>query len=399
MPRFELIATTTFGLESVVTRELERLGYTGMRTVDGKVHFSGDERDIARCNMWLRSADRLLIKVGEFHAPDFGALFDKTVDLPWSDILPVDAKFPVAGRSVQSRLHAVPSVQGAVKKAIVESLKKKYNRFRFDETGAEFAVEVSILRDTATITIDTSGDGLHKRGYREFAGPAPLRETMAAGLLQLSYWNRDRQFIDPFCGSGTLPIEAALIGRNIAPGSGRSFIAEDWPWMDRKMWKDVRTEAKDLRQPRLSESIQGFDHDPAAIRLSEKSAAEAGVGGDIQFRQQEISEFKSLREYGVIVCNPPYGERMGSPEEVEAVYRELGRVCDSLPTWSFYVLTSNTWFEKHFGRRAPRRRKLYNGRLECQFYQYLGPAPPRPRGEESLDADEAMPPIDEVDSQ
>lgn len=399
MPRFELIATTTFGLESVVTRELERLGYSGTRTLDGKVYFSGDERDIARCNMWLRSADRLLINVGEFHAPDFGALFDKTVALPWSDLLPVDAKFPVAGRSVQSRLHAVPSVQGAVKKAIVESLKKKYNRFRFDETGAEFAVEVSLLRDTATITIDTSGDGLHKRGYREYAGPAPLRETMAAGLLQLSYWNRERQFIDPFCGSGTLPIEAALIGRNIAPGSGRSFIAEDWPWMDRKMWKDVRTEAKDLRQPRLSESIQGFDHDPAAIRLSEKSAAEAGVGGDIQFRQQEISELKSLREYGVIVCNPPYGERMGSPEEVEAVYRELGRVCDSLPTWSFYVLTSNTWFEKHFGRRAPRRRKLYNGRLECQYYQYLGPAPPRPRGEENTDADVAATAIDNADLQ
>ena len=399
MPRFELIATTTFGLESVVTRELERLGYTGMRTVDGKVHFSGDERDIARCNMWLRSADRLLIKVGEFHAPDFGALFDKTVALPWSDILPVDAKFPVAGRSIQSRLHAVPSVQGAVKKAIVESLKKKYNRFRFDETGAEFAVEVALLRDTATITIDTSGEGLHKRGYREFAGPAPLRETMAAGLLQLSYWNRDRQFIDPFCGSGTLPIEAALIGRNIAPGSGRSFIAEDWPWMDRKMWKDVRTEAKDLRQPRLTESIQGFDHDPAAIRLSEKSAAEAGVGGDIQFREQEISELKSLREYGVIVCNPPYGERMGSPEEVEAVYRELGRVCDSLPTWSFYVITSNTWFEKHFGRRAPRRRKLYNGRLECQYYQYLGPAPPRPRGEELPEADASATVINAVESE
>ena len=399
MPRFELIATTTFGLESVVTRELERLGYSDMRTLDGKVHFSGDERDIARCNMWLRSADRLLIKVGEFHAPDFGALFDKTVDLPWSDILPIDAKFPVAGRSVQSRLHAVPSVQGAVKKAIVESLKKKYNRFRFDETGAEFAVEVSLLRDTATITIDTSGEGLHKRGYREFAGPAPLRETMAAGLLQLSYWNRDRQFIDPFCGSGTLAIEAALIGRNIAPGSGRSFIAEDWPWMDRKMWKEVRTEAKDLRQPRLTESIQGFDHDPAAIRLSEKSAAEAGVGGDIQFRQQEISELRSLREYGVIVCNPPYGERMGSPEEVEAVYRELGRVCDALPTWSFYVITSNTWFEKHFGRRAPRRRKLYNGRLECQFYQYLGPAPPRPRDDETVETEAPATSIDNSDSQ
>jgi 16S rRNA G966 N2-methylase RsmD len=203
---------------------------------------------------------------------------------------------------------------------------------------------------------------------------------MAAGLIQLSYWNRDRQFIDPFCGSGTLAIEAALIGRNIAPGSGRSFLAEDWPWMERKMWKEVRNEAKDLRQTRLSEPIFGFDHDPAALRLCERSASEAGVSGDIQFREQEISELRTNREYGVIVCNPPYGERMGDPLEVEAVYRELGRVCESLPTWSVYVITSNQWFEKHFGRRAPRRRKLYNGRLECQFYQYLGPAPPKERG-------------------
>ena len=379
MPRFELIATTTFGLESVVSRELENLGYKDLRVLDGKVHFSGDERDIARCNLWLRSADRLLIKVGEFSAPDFGLLFDKTVDLPWADYIPVDAKFPVAGRSVQSRLHAVPSIQASVKKAIVESLKKKYNRFRFEETGAEFPVEVSLLRDIATLTIDTSGDGLHKRGSREFAGPAPLRETMAAGLIQLSYWNRERQFVDPFCGSGTLAIEAALIGRNIAPGASRSFLAEDWPWMDRKMWKEVRNEAKDLRQTRLSEPIFGFDHDPQAIRLCERSASEAGVSGDIQFRIQEVSELRTSREYGVIVCNPPYGERMGDPKEVEAVYRELGRVCDSLPTWSVYVISSNQWFEKHFGRRAPRRRKLYNGRLECQFYQYLGPAPPRER--------------------
>ena len=200
---------------------------------------------------------------------------------------------------------------------------------------------------------------------------------MAAGLIQLSYWNRDRQFVDPFCGSGTLPVEAAMIGRNIAPGSGRSFLAEDWPWMDRKMWKDVRSEAKDLRLPRMPEPILGYDHDPAAMRLCERSASEAGVSGDIQFRVQEISEFKSNREYGVIICNPPYGERMGDQQEVEAVYRELGRICDLLPTWGVYVITSNQWFEKHFGRRAPRRRKLYNGRLECQYYQYLGPAPPK----------------------
>lgn len=381
MPQFELIATTTFGLEAVVARELEKLGYTNLRTLDGKIHFSGTERDIARCNLWLRSADRLLIKVGEFPSPDFGALFDRTVELPWSDFLPVDAKFPVAGRSVLSRLHAVPAVQGCVKKAIVESLKKKHNRFRFDETGAMYQIEVSLLRDVATITIDTSGDGLHKRGYREFVGPAPLRETMAAGLIQLSYWNRDRLLVDPFCGSGTIPIEAALIGRNIAPGLGRSFIAEDWAWLDRRVWKEARTEAKDLKLPRMPEPILGFDHDPAAMRLSEKGAREAGVAGDIQFREQEVSDFRSTREYGVLICNPPYGERLGDPLEVEAVYRELGRVTANLPTWSVYVITSNRFFEKHFGRRAPRRRKLFNGKLECQFYQYPGPPPKRLPGD------------------
>ncbi|MFN5438043.1 MAG: MEKHLA domain-containing protein [Planctomyces sp.] len=387
MPRFDLIATATFGLESVVARELERLGYTGLRVVDGKVHFQGDERDIARCNLWLRSADRLLIRVGEFPAPDFDALFDQTKALPWSDLLPVDAKFPVAGRSVLSRLHAVPAIQGAVKKAIVESLKRTYQRFRFDESGSTFQIEVSLLRDVATLTIDTSGDGLHKRGYREFVGLAPLRETMAAGLIQLSYWNRDRQFVDPFCGSGTLPIEAALIGRNIAPGIGRSFVAEDWRWLDRRIWREVRTEARDLRQPRMVLPILGFDHDPSAIRLSEKGANEAGVAGDIQFRCQEVSDFRTNAEYGVVITNPPYGERLGDPEEVAAVYRELGRVTASLPTWGVYAITSNRGFEQQFGRRAPRRRKLFNGRLECQFYQYPGPPPRRADGSAEIPAE------------
>lgn len=377
MSKLDLIATTTFGLEAVVVRELEQLGYSGIRTLDGKVHFQGDARDIARCNLWLRSADRLLLKVGEFPAADFGALFDQCAQLPWHELLPVDATMPVAGRSVQSRLHSVPAIQACTKKAIIENLKKRYNRFRFDETGPTFAIEVSLLRDIATLTIDTSGDGLHKRGYREFAGPAPMRETMAAGLVQLTYWNRDRPFVDPFCGSGTLPIEAALIGRNIAPGSSRSFVSEDWPWIPRSVWKDTRAEAKDLRKPRLAEPIMGFDHEPAAIRLSEKGAGEAGVGGDIRFQCQEVSAFRSSREYGVLLCNPPYGERLGDPAEVEAVYRELGRVCQPLETWSIYAITSNRWFEKHFGRRAPRRRKLFNGNLECQFYQFLGPPPPR----------------------
>lgn len=377
MPRFDLIATTTFGLENVVSRELRQLGYEDCRVSDGKVLFSGDEQDIARCNLWLRSADRVLIRVGEFPAPDFGALFDQTTALPWADLLPVDARFPVKGRSVRSRLHAVPKVQAVTKKAIVESLKKTHNRFRFDETGAEYAIEVSLLKDVATLTIDTTGPGLHKRGYRQVVGTAPLRETMAAGLIQLSFWNPERPLIDPFCGSGTIPIEAALIGRRMAPGLQRSFAAEDWQWFDRAVWKDARTEARDLRKRDLPAPIMAFDHDPGAIRLSQRGATEAGVGGSIRFSCQEVSDLKTSLDYGCVVTNPPYGERLGDNEEVEAVYRVMGEAFAALDTWSIYVLTSYRAFEKHFGRRADRRRKLYNGRLECQYYQYQGPPPPR----------------------
>ena len=387
MPQFDLIATSTFGLENVVARELKDLGFAECQVSDGRVLFSGDEHDIARCNLWLRSADRLLIRIAEFPCADFGALFDVTIDLPWNELLPVDAEFPVSGRSVRSKLKSIPKVQGCVKKAIVENLKRRYNRFRFEESGTLFPIEISLLKDVATLTIDTTGPGLHKRGYRQVVGRAPLRETMAAGLVQLSYWNRDRLLVDPFCGSGTIPIEAALLGRNIAPGLGRSFLSEDWDWMDRDVFRDARTAAKDARLPRLPETILAYDHNPAAVRLSERGATEAGVAGDIRFRRQEVSEFKSKRDYGCIVTNPPYGERLGDTEEVEAVYRELGRVFAPLDTWSIYVLTSNRWFEKHYGRQAPRRRKLYNGRLECQYYQYPGPRPPHPENDSSQTED------------
>ena len=392
MPRFDLIATATFGLENVVARELKQLGYDNCTVSDGRVVFAGDETDIARCNLWLRSADRVLIRVGEFPAPDFGTLFDQTTALPWADLLPVDAKFPVKGRSVRSQLHAVPKIQGVTKKAIVESLKKKYNRFRFDESGAEFPIEVSLLKDTATLTIDTTGPGLHKRGYRRIVGAAPLRETMAAGLIQLSYWNPDRPLIDPFCGSGTIPIEAALIGRNIAPGLQRSFAAEDFRWFDRRIWKEARTEARDLRKRDLPAPITASDHDPAAVRLARRGATDAGVGGSIRFSCQEVSELKSALEYGCLITNPPYGERLGDNSEVEAVYRVMGQTFAALPTWSVYVLTSYKGFEKHFGRRADRRRKLYNGRLECQYYQYHGPRPPRP------DSDDQEAPVTETEA-
>ncbi len=376
MPQFDLIATSTFGLENVVARELKDLGYTDSLVSDGRVLFSGDENDIARCNLWLRSADRVLIRVGEFPAPDFGALFDNTIELPWNELLPVDAQFPVGGRSVRSKLRSVPKVQGSVKKAIVENLKRRYNRFRFEESGTQYPIEVSLLKDIATLTIDTTGPGLHKRGYRRIVGQAPLRETMAAGLVQLSYWNRERLLVDPFCGSGTIPIEAAMLGRNIAPGLNRSFLCEDWHWIDRPVFRDARTAAKDARLPKLAETILAYDHDPAAIRLSERGATDAGVATDIRFGVQELSDLTSKRKYGCIITNPPYGERLGDADEVEAVYRELARVFAPLDTWSIYVLTSNRWFEKHYGTRAPRRRKLYNGRLECQYYQYPGPRPP-----------------------
>ncbi len=398
MAPFDLIATSTFGLENVVARELQQLGYQDCVVSDGRVTFTGDQQDIARCNLWLRSADRVLIRVGEFPAPDFGSLFDQTTALPWADLLPVGASFPVKGRSVRSRLHAVPKVQGVTKKAIVESLKKKHNRFRFDESGAEYQIEVSLLKDIATLTIDTTGPGLHKRGYRAIVGAAPLRETMAAGLIQLSYWNPDRPLVDPFCGSGTIPIEAALIGRNIAPGLQRSFAAEDWTWFDRKIWKDVRTEARDLRKRDLPAPIMAYDHDPGAIRLSQRGATDAGVGGSIRFGCQEVSDLRTPLEYGCIITNPPYGERLGDNEEVEAVYRVMGQTFASLESWSQYILTSYKGFERLFGRRADRRRKLYNGRLECQYYQYQGPRPPRDKDSperEPLDApiaSEAVPP-------
>lgn len=385
MSQFDLIATATFGLENVVARELKQLGYEDCQVSDGRVLFRGDLRDIARCNLWLRSADRVLIRVGEFPAADFGALFDQTTELPWADLLPVDAKFPVKGRSVRSRLHAVPKVQGVTKKAIVEALKKKHNRFRFDESGALYQVEVSLVKDVATLTIDTTGPGLHKRGYRRIVGAAPLRETMAAGLIQLSYWNDSRPLIDPFCGSGTIPIEAALIGRNIAPGLQRSFAAEDFRWFERNTWREARTEARDLKSREACGPILASDHDPGAIRLAQRGATDAGVGANIRFECQEVSELTSALEYGCIITNPPYGERLGDNEQVEAVYRVMGKVFDNLPTWSFYVLTSYRWFEKHFGRRADRRRKLYNGRLECQYYQYAGPRPPRPEDDEISD--------------
>lgn len=375
----ELIATAAFGLEFVVSRELKALGYEDQTSADGRVTFRGDPAAICRTNMWLRSANRILLRFGWFEATDFGQLFDRTKALPWADLLPVDAKFPVNGRSIDSQLHSVPHCQSIVKKAIVESLRKKYHRTRFDETGPEYKIEVQLLKNQVTLCVDTSGESLHKRGYRTKSGAAPLKETTAAGLVQLSYWNRERPLVDPFCGSGTIPIEAALIGRNIAPGTNRSFAAENWDLTTQAMWKQAREEAKDKKLPAMRLPLVATDHDHRVLRLAREHAAQAGVTTDLHIQQRELMDFSSKRDYGCVICNPPWGERMGDVQQLQALARVMKGVFEPLETWSFYVLTALRDFEKQFGRKASRRRKLYNGRIESTYFQYNGPPPPHPQ--------------------
>jgi putative N6-adenine-specific DNA methylase len=383
MSRLELIATAAFGLEAVVSRELEALGYREQTVEDGRVTFIGDELAICRANLWLRSADRVLLKMGSFPARDFGALFDQATALPWSEWLPADAKFPVSGKSIRSQLHHVPAVQSVIKKAVVENLKKAYQRHWFQENGVEYPIEVALLRDLVTLTIDTSGEGLHRRGYRRLVGQAPLRETTAAALVLLSYWNADRPFLDPFCGSGTIPIEAALIARNKAPGFDRNFLAENWAQIPREAWKQAREEARALLKGKPAFQLQASDIDPEGIKLSEIHARNAGVMGDIQFRTMDVLELKTTREYGCVICNPPYGERMGDYDSASAIYDDMADAFAPLKTWSIYVMTGHPAFERYFRRVADRRRKLYNGRIECTYYQYFGPRPPGSPSEHS----------------
>lgn len=374
--QLDLIATSAFGLEAVVSRELQDLGYGERKVEDGRVTFQGDELAICRSNLWLRSADRVLIKVGGFHALDFGTFFSAVESLPWQDWLPIDARFPVSAKSVRSHLHHEPTIQSVTKKAIVECLKRHYQRHWFEETGPEYQIDVSILKDQVLIAIDTSGAGLHKRGYRAVSGAAPLRETTAAALVLLSYWNNQRPFLDPFCGSGTIAIEAALIGRNRAPGLSRSFTSEPWPQLTRDLWKQAREEARDRMVGKTRYPLLASDIDSKMVRLAQSNAIEAGVGSDIEFKTMDVLELKTSQEYGVIITNPPYGERLGDEQSAAEIYDDMADAFEPLKTWSIYVLTSHPGFERYFRRRANRRRKLYNGRLECHYFQYLGPRPP-----------------------
>ncbi len=389
----DLIATSTMGLEAVVSRELDQLGYENRIVGTGRVVFSADEVAICHANLWLRTSGRVLLQMGAFRATDFGQLFDQTHDLPWERWIPSDGAFPVAGRSVKSQLSSVPACQRMVKKAIAERLLKGHGVPRLDETGATYQVEVSLLKDEVTLTIDTSGSGLHKRGYRPVIGRAPLRETLAAGLVLLSFWKPGRPFLDPFCGTGTIPIEAAMIGRNMAPGLGRRFAAEDWPTLATSLWTGARQQARDMIRPKLDERLLGTDIDAEALEMARYHAGLAGVADDIHFQQRDFHDLLSKRQFGCLVTNPPYAERLGTTAEVEALYRDMPDVLRRLKTWSHFIFTAYPDFESLVGQKANRRRKLYNSRIECTYYQFHGPRAtdaPQPRpSEPAVSAPEA----------
>lgn len=373
--RLDLVATSTFGLEAVVVRELEALGYEARSTQTGRIEFAGPPEAIARTNLQLRCADRVFVQVASFYAADFEMLFQAVGDLRWEDWIGPEDAFPVTGRSVKSALSGVPAVQRTVKKAIVERLLGAHGVRTLPETGPVVAVEVAILKDRVTLLLDTSGPGLHKRGYRDLTGAAPLRETLAAGLVDLSFWKRGKPLVDPFCGSGTIAIEAAMAGRRIAPGLGRTFAAEDWPLVEEDLWNRAHEEAHDLQLPHLGERIVATDVDEGALSLARRHAERAGVAADIHFQRLPFSALSSNREYGCVVTNPPYGVRLDDDAEVRRLYESMGEVFSRLPTWSFFVLTSWREFERILGRPAERRRKLYNAQIECTYFQFHGPRP------------------------
>lgn len=375
MSYLELIATSTFGLEAVVAQEVKELGYHDITVENGKVTFLGDWEALCRANLWLRVADRVRLKVGEFKAVTFEELFEQTKALPWPELIPGDAEFPVEGKSVKSGLFSVPDCQAIVKKAVVESMKKKYQCQWFEEKGPLYKIEVALLKDTVTLTLDTSGAGLHKRGYREHGSIAPLKETLAAALVKLANWRPDMILVDPFCGSGTIPIEAALIGQNVAPGMNREFVSESWPNIPRNLWRMARKETHDLAKFDQPLEIIGTDIDDKVIRLARKNAFEAGVDQGIHFQEMSFSQFRSRKKYGKFICNPPYGERLGDLKEVENLYKEMGRFFKEFDTWSHYILSSHPDFERLLGERATKRRKLYNGNIKVHYYQYYGPKP------------------------
>ncbi len=369
--KLQLVATCLFGLEKLLGEEIDRLGYRRIETMDGRVTFEGDETAIASANLNLRCAERVFIRVGAFPATSFEELFEGTKALPWEQWIGKDDQFPVKGHAIKSRLFSVPDCQSIVKKAVVSRLADTYGIRWFSEEGTKYQIEFFIFKDMATLMIDTSGVALHKRGYRPVAGEAPLRETLAAAMAMIARPRDDVLLWDPFCGSGTIVIEAALLQSNQAPGLGRRFAAEEFPAIPEAVWKSERQKALSaIRQDCAFEAF-GSDIDPAVLALAQENAERAGVDHLIQFFEADATKMKKLDRRGTVVCNPPYGERLMSPREVEQLYRTMGRVFDGLSPWQIYVLTSAENFERLYGRRADKIRKLYNGMIPCRLYQYF----------------------------
>ena len=379
MADFELIAPCHFGMEAVLKREIQKLGYDILKVEDGKVTFAGDEAAIVRANIFLRTTERILIKIGSFKATTFDELFEGTKALPWEQFIPEDGKFWVAkATSIKSKLFSPSDIQSIMKKAMVDRLKKKYNVNWFPEDGASFPLRVTIMKDVVTVGLDTSGDSLHKRGYRQATVKAPITETLAAALIMLTPWKWDRILVDPFCGSGTFPIEAAMIGANIAPGMNRSFSAEDWMHLiPKKAWYDAANEAEDQIRRDIEMDIQGYDIDSGAIKAAMENARLAEVDHLIHFQQRPVSQLSHRKKYGFVITNPPYGKRLEEEEDMPALYREIGEAFSHLDSWSFYLITAFDQAERYLERKADKNRKIYNGMMKTYFYQFLGPKPPK----------------------
>lgn len=379
MKRFEIIAPCHFGLESVLKREIYDLGYEIIKVEDGRVTFEGDAEAICRANIFLRTAERVLLKAGEFQAETFEELFEGIRAIAWENYIPKDGRFWVAkASSIKSKLFSPSDIQSIVKKAMVERMKQTYHEEWFLETGADYPLRIFLMKDRVTVALDTTGDSLHKRGYRTMAGKAPITETLAAALLLLTPWKRDRILVDPFCGSGTFLIEAAMMAANIAPGMRRSFTAEQWTNLTpRQLWQESREEAEELADDGIQTDIQGYDADGEIVKVARENAKRAGVSHLIHFQQRPVSELNHPKKYGFLITNPPYGERMEEKETLPKIYRELGKAMGRLDCWSVYLITSYEDAEREIGRKADKNRKIYNGMLKTYFYQYLGPKPPK----------------------
>lgn len=379
MKTFELIAPCHFGLEAVLKKEILDLGYEISLVEDGRVTFIGDDEAICRANVFLRTAERVLLKAGSFKAETFEELFQGTRNIPWEDFIPEDGKFWVAkASSIKSKLFSPSDIQSIMKKAMVERLKNRYGVTWFPENGASYPLRVFLYKDMVTVGIDTSGESLHKRGYRTLTSKAPITETLAAALILLTPWNRDRILVDPFCGSGTFPIEAAMMAANMAPGMNRSFLAEEWRnVIKRKCWYEAMDEAGDLVEEDVQVDIQGYDVDGDIVKAARTNAQSTGVDHMIHFQQRPVSALSHPKKYGFIISNPPYGERIEEKENLPALYREIGERFAALDAWSMYLITSYEDAQKYIGRKADKNRKIYNGMLKTYFYQFMGPKPPR----------------------